>query len=82
MQMKIIRKLYELVLMVIDYIIFILLCLFIFMNCTKINYYVTQIKTSTVYPYTYQRTKIPIGQPLFIEQRRRYTTAESLRNSN
>lgn len=75
-------KIYEFILMIIDYIIFILLCLFIFVNCTKIHNYVSQITTSTVYPYTYQRTKIPNGQPLFIEQRRRYTTANTLRKSN
>lgn len=80
--MKIFRKLYEIVLMVIDYIIFILLCLFILINCTKINYYVTQIQTSKVYPFTYTRTEIPIGQPLFIKQRRRHKTTQSLRNTN
>lgn len=59
----------------------ILLYLF-FVNCSKTQYYVTQIQTSKVYPYTYQRTQIPNNQPLFIEQRRRYTTAQTLRRSN
>jgi len=49
------------------------------MSCNKINYYVSQIQTSSVYPYTYQRVTIPNGQPLFREQRRRYTSAQTLR---
>lgn len=80
--MKWLNKFYEFILMIISYIILLLLILFILINCTRIPNYVSQIKTSQVYPYTYQRTQIPNGQPLFREQRRRYTTATTLRTSN
>ena len=80
--MRMLNKIYEFILMIISYIILILLILFIFINCSRLTYYVSQIKTSEVYPYTYQRTSLPNGQPLFREHRRRYTSAQTLRFTN
>lgn len=67
---------------VLYYAMYAILLYLFFVNCSKTQFYVTQIKTSTVYPFTYSRTQIPTGQPLFIKQRRRHKTTQSLRNTN